>query len=312
MRQVNNSPDIFRFVHFFVPFVFLICRKQVLVEHFEKHSLNNGNRSLLDFKLAILAEPDKSYNFETPHRHEYFTLIFLQKGESTHDIDFKSYQSGAQTVHFVHSSAVHLFLRSPDSFGVSLMFMEDFVGNELIRKLPFGKTTPILKVSSEEFESLFGIVKDICAEWDSQDVESLFVIKASLSAILWKLQRIYRTSVPESATTENNLLFRFEDRILKSLVQHRSVESYATELGISPRHFISSIRQITGKTPLQIIHEKMISEAKRLLFFTPLSVKEISNELNFSDTSNFSKFFKRETGYTPLEYREGIRHEITR
>jgi AraC-like DNA-binding protein len=60
---------------------------------------------------------------------------------------------------------------------------------------------------------------------------------------------------------------------------------------------------LTGKTSLQIIKAKLLLEIKRLLFHTNLSITEIANHFNFEDQSYFTKFFKRETGMTPLRYR---------
>ena len=90
-----------------------------------------------------------------------------------------------------------------------------------------------------------------------------------------------------------------EDNYLKNL----SVTEYANILAITANHLTQTVNQLTGKTSSQIIRAKQILEIKRLLVHTNLSVTEIATRLNFADQSYFAKFFKRETGVSPLQYR---------
>jgi AraC-like DNA-binding protein len=81
------------------------------------------------------------------------------------------------------------------------------------------------------------------------------------------------------------------------------LSDYAKMIGVTPNHLTETVRMLTGKTSSQIIKAKQLLEIKRLLFHTNLSVTEIGNQFNFEDQSYFTKFFKRETGMTPLRYR---------
>jgi len=81
------------------------------------------------------------------------------------------------------------------------------------------------------------------------------------------------------------------------------LNDYAGIIGVTANHLTQTVKVLTGKTSLQIIKAKQLLEIKRLLVHTSLNVSEIANQLNFEDQSYFSKFFKRETGLTPLQYR---------
>jgi len=81
------------------------------------------------------------------------------------------------------------------------------------------------------------------------------------------------------------------------------MNEYADKLAITPNHLTQTVTLLTGKTTSQIIKAKQVLEIKRLLVHTNLSVTEIAGRLSFSDQSYFTKFFKRETGNTPLQYR---------
>ncbi|MDA3927386.1 MAG: helix-turn-helix transcriptional regulator, partial [Prolixibacteraceae bacterium] len=82
-----------------------------------------------------------------------------------------------------------------------------------------------------------------------------------------------------------------------------TVNQYADLLALSPNPLTQTIKQLTGKTSNEIIKSKQILEIKRLLVHSSMGITEISNLMNFNDQSYFTKFFKKETGYTPLLYR---------
>jgi AraC-like DNA-binding protein len=83
-----------------------------------------------------------------------------------------------------------------------------------------------------------------------------------------------------------------------------SVTEYARMLAVTPNHLTQMVRQITGKTSIELLQDKLIVETKRLLIHTNLTVSEISDKLSFDDQSYFTKYFKNKTGITPLQYRK--------
>ncbi|MEJ7664737.1 MAG: helix-turn-helix domain-containing protein [Hymenobacter sp.] len=85
------------------------------------------------------------------------------------------------------------------------------------------------------------------------------------------------------------------------------VGAYAALLHISAGHLSEVVKAQSGKPAIKHLHERLVLEAKRLLLYTPLALKEIAFDLGFSEASYFNRFFKRETGVTPAEYRATIR-----
>jgi AraC family transcriptional regulator, transcriptional activator of pobA len=80
------------------------------------------------------------------------------------------------------------------------------------------------------------------------------------------------------------------------------VQYYAALLNKSPKTIANLFTANSTKTPLQVIHERIITEGKRLLLYTDKSVKEIANELGFADLTHFSKFFKNQTNQSPTDF----------
>ncbi len=94
-----------------------------------------------------------------------------------------------------------------------------------------------------------------------------------------------------------------------NLLNRLSVREYAEAMGISESHLNNIMKSMTGYTPARLIHNETILEAKRLLIHSDLTVSEVGYHLNFEDPSYFSRFFKRETGLNPKQFRIGIREK---
>lgn len=175
--------------------------------------------------------------------------------------------------------------------------------------MPFSKTNPTLKLNETDFSNLNSLVENIKKEYLNKDSGFQEIIHSLLSLFFFNLKRIYKKQSPQNneQSAKPELISRFIEQIKLNYLKHYTVEQYAESLNISSKHLIEVCKTHTGKTPHQQIKEFTISEAKKLLFHTRLSIKEIAYELGFEEPSNFSKYFKSATNYTPAEYREGIR-----
>lgn len=269
-----------------------------------QHDLLSEAGATLEFGLAEWGSASK-YNFETAHRHNFHELLIFEKGGGRHDIDFRTYEAKKGAVHFVASDNVHLMMRDKDSKGISFQFTTDYFPQELIAQLPFSKTTQVLQLSSAEFRHVSNISKQIREEYAAGKPYYERIIRSHMQALMLFLLRIYQDHNPEmDMSTLPEHLISFMQLIKERCTEHLTVEQYAEKLNISAKHLIDLSKKHTGKTPLQHIREYMITEAKRLLYNTALSVKEIAYKLNFDEPANFSKYFKSVSGYTPLAYRK--------
>lgn len=186
--------------------------------------------------------------------------------------------------------------------GVSLMFTTDFADSELLAALPFGKENPIVSVNKDVFEELRQLLNLIVQEYNEKAPGYLHILRNYFQAFLRKLSRYVNDSAVQTASSVPELFRRFEELLPKS-VELRSVEAFADLLHVTPKHLIEVIKQHSGRTPLQLIHEQMLTESKRMLYHTDQPIKEIAFSLGFTDNTNFTKWFKSKTGYTPVHYR---------
>jgi AraC family transcriptional activator of pobA len=85
---------------------------------------------------------------------------------------------------------------------------------------------------------------------------------------------------------------------------HWGVRDYALSLAVSPSKLNRICHQVAGRPALDVIHDRIVTEAQRLLLYTDASVTSVADELGFKDTGYFCRFFKRRTGTTPAKFRK--------
>jgi AraC-like DNA-binding protein len=119
---------------------------------------------------------------------------------------------------------------------------------------------------------------------------------------------LYNEQYNEQQTAPGKLLLKnFLTKIDEAYAYAHEVAAYAEMLNISAGHLSELVKEQSGKPAINHIHQRLILEAKRLLFHTDYAVKEIAYQLGFEDASYFNRFFKRLTNYTPVHYRNNFR-----
>ena len=137
------------------------------------------------------------------------------------------------------------------------------------------------------------------------------VLQNSVSIMLVGLWRLSGADTMQPLPVPRNLVHSFASLLDVHLRDHWSVARYASHMGISRDRLTSVLRRATGKTPLALIHGKMMEEAKVLLTASNQQVAEIAYTLGFTDPAYFNRFFQRYLGITPARYRrEHRRREL--
>jgi AraC-like DNA-binding protein len=255
---------------------------------------------------------------ELPHKHSYHELCFFTDGNGIHEIDFNSYEITSPSIHLVKPGQVHLIRRGENYQGYLIVFSKEFLnlrfqnleiipGYPLVTKLEGG---PILNLAQAEFIKFFRIIDNIKAELKNTGTETDEIIISYLKIFFLKMKRNFsRLSVSKgnSQGSIQQTVFRFNQLVDTHYSQIHHVKEYAELLGESPVQLNRTIKALTGKTASDLIIERLILEAKRLLLYSALSNKEVAYKLNYEDPSYFSRIFRKKTGYTPSEFRKKIR-----
>lgn len=185
------------------------------------------------------------------------------------------------------------------------------VDNSLIRIMLYILNNPILELSPCELSDLQHTFTDLekFAKANEEDTFTKEIIASGIRAFVYKVCRIISSRIERSEYARVNYrkyeyFKRFFALLATEYKQHRNVNWYAEQLNLSTKYFTSLIRQVSGRTTVDWINDRVIFEAKNLLLYSEMSISEIAYHLNFPSTSFFSKYFKNIVGTNPSEFRK--------
>lgn len=185
------------------------------------------------------------------------------------------------------------------------------VYNSLIHILLYILNNPILELTAEELSDLQHTFMDLekFAKTNEEDFFTKEIIASGIRAFIYKVCRIVSCRIKQSEyprvnTRKYDYFKRFFALLATGYKQHRNVNWYAEQLHLSTKYFTSLIRQVSGRTTVDWINDRVIYEAKNLLLYSEMSITEIAYQLNFPSTSFFSKYFKNIVGINPSEFRK--------
>lgn len=256
---------------------------------------------------------------EDAHRHNYFEILFFVKGDGNHMIDFETHALHPTTLHFISPGQVHALNRKRGVEGYVVNFTKEFFvlnggSVSVLNEFPaFNKIVfPILTTSAVDFDELECLVKQMSAEVLKKSPLKETVLVAYLNLLLTKCKALLIETPDYKRNNEPTqlLMQRFNALLEENFIELRKITNYAERLNLSPNHLSAAIKKITGKTAGDLIHQRLILEAKRLLLHSDSTAKEISYLLNFSDPPYFTRFFKTNTGYSPESFRQEIRRKF--
>ena len=190
-------------------------------------------------------------------------------------------------------------------------FLQPFVTGNISEQFPFFdyEAEHVIHLKPEESESVAQTFRDILREFDRFSYEKDYLLKNYINILLLRIREHYKSYVkvlnlhsPRSVKLAN----QFKHLVEKTFIAQRSVQYYADMLNISPKHLSDTVKSVTGKTPSELIQNRILLEIKVLLRSTDMTIAQIANELNFSDQSHIARFIKQQTGYTPLELRNKL------
>lgn len=283
------------------------------VKTYQKVNAEHGNVSFGISKMEDIYSK-RDGEVDEPHRHNYFTVLIINKAKGLHKIDFNTYDLANHQVFFVAPGQVHQVIEREKSIGFSMVFSNQFLVENSI-PLSFidslnlfqnyGQSPPL-----EPGEAQFEIIEDF-----AQNIYKLFYsdvkmknlsIGSFLKLLLITCNNICSINPIESDidSTGDNLIRAFKKAVDANYKKEHSTSFYASELYISPDHLNRTIKAKIGKTAKDYIQARIITEAKRLLYFTELSNKEIAYELGFNEPANFSAFFKKNTQVSPSSFKK--------
>lgn len=270
------------------------------------------------WKTEIHVEPlqkrNQLYNYEiTEHLHMNLIQIFLlEKGEGLLRSEGRKIRLEAPCLSLIPNGVLHGFSSEPTINGlvvtISLPFYEAILLPFTHVSMYFGQLRHYsFSKDNQGFKAISGLIKELSYEIEQQQAEKDAVIQLLYKLLMLKLYRLSVTTQPQVISSENRMLGHF-NAFQRAISQHlqnpQSVQAYAKTLNITTVHLNRICQTLVQKSALQLVHEKVVAEAKKRLRETDNTIAEVAYALHFKDPSNFSKFFKRHVGKSPRRFRQ--------
>lgn len=255
-----------------------------------------------------------------PHRHSFYHLIWFTQARGTHMVDFKDYTLEDNTLYVLHPGQVHQVLEDKPAggnAGFAISFTEEFYfarneddqsyfqGLSILHDFHHNAPIHLREHATRSFQGLVELMDQEVQFCKSKRT----VIKQYLSAFLTIAERERKKQIEQEKQAAETAMNDHRTMLLRQLLekhfrQEHQAGFYAGEFALTPKRLNEISRINTGKTVTELLHERLMLEAKRNLAFSTVSVKEICYDLGFEDPAYFSRFFKHHTGVTPQDFRE--------
>lgn len=249
-----------------------------------------------------------------PHRKNHYLLVFIRRAGSRQWIDMTPYRLNDNTIYFTGPDQVIVKEEFRQLWSTGIAFTKEFLSlqeNASLSRLPIiqnPRNGHELHLSEADVVFVEDILAKINAEYHQPSDWQQRMLAAYLTVLLTYLSRLYTEQFESKpVSTDKRLLQKYQATIDEHYRQLHQVSEYAALLNVSAGYLSERVKAQSGKPAITHIHERLVLEARRLLFHTQQSLKEIAFDLGFSDASYFNRFFKRETDLTPAEYRASIR-----
>lgn len=251
---------------------------------------------------------------DVPHRHDYYTIIFIEKGEGIHYVDFTEYKISDQTVYFIQPGQMHQLILTAEPVGWVITFTENFlIANSIPEKMindiflfnDYGQSPP-LSINEEDMPVYKNLIIQMFHFSESLETYTLEAVGSLVKLFLIQSNNhcsLRKSNNPQLIETGNHILRTFKQSLNKNYATAHMVSDYADELAVTSDYLNKTVKNLTGKSAKDHIQSKLITEAKRSLLFSNISNKELAYELGFEESAHFNNFFKKITGQTPSEFR---------
>jgi len=261
---------------------------------------------VVDF--ARLAARLPASTLSTVHRTDFHQLFLITGGRGTLMVDFVDLACEPGTLVSVCPGRVLRLPRATDGRLEALMvlFTDTFPQRlAAVRPLlsPFGQVA--WSVPPAERSELTGAIRELLAEYrravDKSEAVTVDLLRQLVGALLLRVARLPADGPPAA---HEDTYAKFQHELERDFATTRNANDYAARVGYSLRSLNRACQAATGRSAKALIDARVALEAKRLLVHTDLPASAIGNRLGFTESTNFGKFFQRETGETPGAFRD--------
>jgi len=282
--------------------------------------ISGAELGLHNFRLLSSEPVQSSYEYDmySVHRHDYFSVFLIIGGSGKIQIDFHKYSYTPNTYSFflIAPGQIHGWLEneSDEPFdGYLLMFSKDMLAENKVENLSWPSVSlshmlgenPFYSLNHEQAAFFHDLFRMLEREQTSELKNREIAVRNYLQLLLIEIDRI--NEVRQQQTHREEAAFQLTKQYLALVESHfrtvTQISDYAAKLFVTTNHLIESIKRTLGKSAGEVLHERQMLEAKRLLRYSSVSVDEIATHLGYKDPSYFGRLFKKIVGLTPTSFR---------
>lgn len=251
-------------------------------------------------------------NLHKAHRHSFYHVVLFTQGAGFHTIDFEQFPVQAGDLYFMRPGQVHSWNFEGAVDGFIVNFSEELFSSLLTDKQYMERFTffrgvakdSVLHLSETALAACSSIMEQVLQEAQNRNTYGNEMICAQLLSLFITVSRD-SNQLPAGTEPQQGqlILYQFKKLLEQYYTEKRLPKEYATMLYLTPNHLNAVCKDLLGKPAGTLIRDRILLEAKRLLVNADLGIAEIAYQLNFTDNSYFTKFFKKYTGLTPEDFR---------
>src|SRR5690349_14038069 len=269
-----------------------------------------------EFEIVDLAELYATFKdtITTTHRTGFYHIIWFQQGSPTHLVDFDPIKIKTNTLLFLNKDTVQRFDNKTKFGGKAILFTDSFFCKTetdtrfLRNSILFNDLFSVSQIQvNKQFKLFADLLQQMTDELHNiKDNSQGDILQNLLHNFLLHAERERRkqnfTEIKKGADLDYVMLFK--DLLETGYKSQKQVNNYAKQILITEKRLNQATTKVLGKSPKEIIDDRIMLEAKRTLAHTTESVKEIGYNLGFEEPTNFIKYFKKHSKFTPTEFRE--------
>ena len=247
-----------------------------------------------------------------PHKHNSFLCILFTKGIGTHEIDFNTYEVKPGNLFVISPGKTHHWELSDDVDGFIFTHTKEaydlHYSHNMIANFPFFQSvqnSPLIELADNQIGEIVSLFESMLSEYQKQEILKHQVLVSYSDIMYAQLSRIYLKDEKEQIVNHGLYAQKFnelEKLIEEHFITEKSPSQYASMLNITPKHLNRITQSVMEKTTSEVILDRIILEAKRVMLHTSKSFAEIAIGLGYDDYAYFSRLFKQKTGFTPSQF----------
>ncbi|SEJ37318.1 AraC-type DNA-binding protein [Dyadobacter sp. SG02] len=267
-------------------------------------------------------EQHECRNYLSPNRREFYKILLITKGTGVFTMGLNTYYIEEPTLLFIHPNDIISWKNlSDESGGYYVLFKKSFINQHLQLKAVIDKfalfsekSKSVIRLTDDEVPRISQYFEKMQEEEIGRSAFGEDAMQAFLQLLMVESMKVARYPKPDEVTEDFTHIHHFFNLLEKetaginysSPIRIKTAKEFASSLQLHPNYLNQLLKKHTGQNASTHIRNRILDEAKALLVQTDWSLQDISHSIGFAEQPSFNLFFKKNTGYTPAEFRRSF------